>query len=167
MADSPFLADEPTDWILSIYAFFNPTLAIITVDGHCIHEFKCCACGCKVKVQRYLDKKDACSTGNMHKHVKGCCGDKVLQASDSAVNANEVRSKISYAMCKGKVTYSHQQHTHIETRAKIVQWVSEKYYIPSSEAVSHDIKQVFACTHKCIAKMLKEYDGKVHFTTDA
>ncbi|KIK77549.1 hypothetical protein PAXRUDRAFT_96815, partial [Paxillus rubicundulus Ve08.2h10] len=82
------------EWISPVYAFFHPTPAIITVDGRRVHEFKCSARGCKVKVRRYLDKKDARSTGNMRKHVKGCWGDEVLQAADSAVNADEVRSKI-------------------------------------------------------------------------
>jgi hypothetical protein len=65
----------------------------------------------------------------MRKHVHSCWGDKVLKAADQAKNANEVHQKIISSFLrngsitasferngKGKVTYSHRQHTHVETR---------------------------------------------------
>ncbi|KAF8121439.1 hypothetical protein EV363DRAFT_1185876 [Boletus edulis] len=90
---------------------------------------------------------------------------------------------------KGKVTYLHRQHTRTETKAEIVRWVCEslrpfaivkdrgfqslmktgrpEYYIPSESTVSRDVRLVFARTRVRVAKMLKEYDGKLNFTTDA
>ena len=80
-----------------------------------------------------LIKKDARSTGNMRKHAKVCWGDEVLKAADDAKNAEEVRTKIVASVLrngsitasferkgKGRVTYSHRQHTKSETR-----WVIE------------------------------------------
>jgi hypothetical protein len=65
----------------------------------------------------------------MRKHVRSCWGADVLQAAGEAKNANEVRSKIVGSILrdgsitaaferkgKGKVTYSHCQHTRAETR---------------------------------------------------
>ncbi|KAG1722400.1 uncharacterized protein EDB91DRAFT_1240224 [Suillus paluster] len=111
----------------------------------------CQAKRCKNKVRRYLDKGDARSTGNMRKHVRSCWGDEVLKAADQAKDANERKGK-------GKVTYSHHQHTRAETRPE--------YHIPSPSTVSCDVWQVFVRTQRRVATMLQEYDGKVNFTTD-
>jgi hypothetical protein len=42
-------------------------------------------------VRRYLDKGDANSTSNMHKHVKRCWGAEVIVSADNAKNTNDVR----------------------------------------------------------------------------
>ncbi|KAF8119170.1 hypothetical protein EV363DRAFT_1463993 [Boletus edulis] len=60
------------DWISPIYAFFDPVPVIEEVNGRHSHVFKCSARGCKVKIRRFLDKKDACSTGNMRRHANKC-----------------------------------------------------------------------------------------------
>lgn len=117
------------EWVSPVYAFFDPTPRITEVGGRRAHEFKCRAKGCKATIRRFLDKKDARSTGNMRKHVKSCWGEDTLNAADSAKDANEVRTKIVGGILKngsimasferkgkGKVTYSHRQHTHGETR---------------------------------------------------
>ncbi|KAG2041220.1 hypothetical protein BDR03DRAFT_809438, partial [Suillus americanus] len=89
---------------------------------------------------------------------------------------------------QGKVTYSHHQHTRTETRAEIVRWVVEclrpfeivrdrgfqslmktgrpEYHLPSPSTISRDVQLVFAQTRQRIAKMTKEYEGKINFTTD-
>jgi len=117
------------EWISPVYAFFDPILIICKIDGRCVHEFKCQAHACKAKIHRYLDTKDAQSTGNMRKHVKSCWGDDILSEADAAKDANEVRTKIIGSILwigsitvafkrkgKGKITYSHQQHTRAEAR---------------------------------------------------
>jgi hypothetical protein len=53
------------DWNAPIYAFFQPIPGIDYENGQHFHEFTCGAKGCKKKVQHYLDKKDANSTGNL------------------------------------------------------------------------------------------------------
>jgi hypothetical protein len=116
-------------WNSPIYAFFDPTPKVVVIKGRRAHEFKCQAKSCKATVRRFLDKADAHSTGNMRKHVRSCWGADVLQAAGEAKNANEVRSKIVGSILrdgsitaaferkgKGKVTYSHCQHTRAETR---------------------------------------------------
>ncbi|KAF8550525.1 hypothetical protein OG21DRAFT_1384020, partial [Imleria badia] len=190
------------EWISPVYAFFNPTPTIREIDGRHVHEFACSARGCKVNVRRYLDTKDARSTGNMRKHVRLCWGAEILDAADNAKDASEVRTNIvgsvqrtgSIAAAferkgKGKISYSHRQHTRSETRAEIVRWLSEnqrpfsiiadrgfqslmktgrpEYYLPSPDTVSRDTKQVFARTRMRIARMLQEYDRRLNFTTDA
>lgn len=108
------------EWNSPVYVFFDPTPHIIEITDRRVHEFKCQARGCKVKVRWFLDKGDARSTGNMRKHVCLCWGDEVLKAADSAKNANEVRHKIIGSILrngsitasfewkgKGKITYSH------------------------------------------------------------
>ncbi|KAG1836176.1 hypothetical protein DFJ58DRAFT_669914, partial [Suillus subalutaceus] len=153
------------------YAFFDPVPKIIEQNGQRAHEFRCLAKGCKTTVKRYLDKGDARSTGNMRKHTCLCWGDDVLQAADQAKDADEVQKKIVGSVLrngsitasferkgKGKVTYSHRQHTRTETKAEIVRWVAEslrpfeivqdrgfqslmktgrpEYYLPSPSTVS-------------------------------
>ncbi|KAG1862959.1 hypothetical protein C8R48DRAFT_748157 [Suillus tomentosus] len=118
------------EWTSPVYVFFDPMLHIIEKDGY--------ARGCKTTIRRYMDKKDAQSTGNMRKHVKSCWGDVVLQAADDAKDASEAHTKIVLGILrdgsitasfehkgKGKVTYSNHQHTCTETKAELVCWVSE------------------------------------------
>ncbi|KIK33082.1 hypothetical protein CY34DRAFT_36909, partial [Suillus luteus UH-Slu-Lm8-n1] len=177
------------DWNSPVYAFFDPTPQIVEIDGRRAHDFKCQAKRCKTKVRRYLDKGDARSTGNMWKHVRSCWGDEVLKAADEAKDANEVQQQIVGSFLrngsitasferksKGKVTYSHCQHTRVETRAEIVRWVSEslrpfdivkdhafqslmktgrpEYYLPSPATVSRNVRQVFVRTRQRVATML-------------
>ncbi|KAG1811310.1 hypothetical protein EV424DRAFT_1300696, partial [Suillus variegatus] len=82
------------DWTSPVYDFFDPTPTIETKGDQCVHNFKCMVKGCKVKIWRFFDKKDAHSTGNIHKHVKNCWGVEVLQAADEAKNAKEAYMKI-------------------------------------------------------------------------
>jgi hypothetical protein len=145
-------------------------------------------------VRRFLDKGDARSTSNMRKHAKKCWSEEVVASADKANNADEVRwttvkgslnpqsiTAVFERKGKGKVTYSHRQHTKLEARAEIVRWVSEskrpfnivkdhgfqtlmktgrpQCYIPSPSTVSRDVKQVFANARKRMAKMLQEHKG--------
>ncbi|KIK11654.1 hypothetical protein PISMIDRAFT_73146, partial [Pisolithus microcarpus 441] len=170
------------EWVSPIYAFFGSMPVIKEIDGHQVHEFKCSARGCKVRICCYLDTKDAQSTSNMQKHVKSCWGGDMLSAADNAKDVNEVQTKIVGSILhngsitaifewkgKGKVTYSHWQHTQSEMRGFqcLMKTGRPQCYLPSPETVSHDVKQVFTCTRKHIAKMLQEYDGRISFTTDA
>ena len=120
------------EWTTPIYAFFKPTPMIEYVDGRRSHWFQCMAKTCKHKshgVQRFLDRGDAKSTSNMRKHAKKCWGDAVVASADKAANANDVcRTTIKGFLDpqsitaafkrkgKGKVTYSHRQHTTTESR---------------------------------------------------
>ncbi|KIK34542.1 hypothetical protein CY34DRAFT_26828 [Suillus luteus UH-Slu-Lm8-n1] len=155
------------EWNSPVYAFFDPTSIIETVNGRRAHAFKCMGKGCKIRIRR-----------NMRKHVGTCWGDEVLQTAYEAKNAEDVRTKIVASIlcngsitasfeCKGKgmVTYSHRQRTHTETKAELVCWVAEslrpfdivkdrgfqclmktgrpEYYIPSPQTISRDVKLVF------------------------
>ena len=115
-----------------IYAFFKPTPEVEYVDGRRSHVFQCTAKPCRQKsreVRRFLDKSDAKSMGNLQKHTKKCWGDDVVASADKAANANKVRQTTIKGFLdpqsitaaferkgKGKVTYSHQQHTKTEAR---------------------------------------------------
>ena len=112
-----------------VYAFFDPILIICEIDKHYGHEFKCQAHACKAKICQFLDTKDAWSTGNMQKCVKSCWDGDVLGKANATKDAKEVCMKIVGSILqtrsitaaferkgKGKMTYSHQQHTHAKAR---------------------------------------------------
>lgn len=96
---------------------------------------------CKVKsrgVRRFLDTGDAKSTSNMQKHAKKCWSNEVVASADKAGNVNEVRNAMLKGTVdlglitaaferkgKGKVTFSHRQHTKSEALVEIVWWVAE------------------------------------------
>ena len=82
------------DWTSPVYVFFEPQPRVVVVDKRRAHEFRCCVHGCKLTIRRFLDTGDACSTGNMRKHIKSCWGPEVLAATDDAKDANEVCTKI-------------------------------------------------------------------------
>ena len=115
------------DWNSPIYAFFHPTPTIGYKEARRYHEFRCFASNCNKSVRRFLDKKDAGSTSNLHKHAKICWGSDTVKAAMSATNASEARQILSESKDgsiaaafkikgKGKVTYSHRQHTRTETK---------------------------------------------------
>ncbi|KAG2365607.1 hypothetical protein BDR07DRAFT_1449760 [Suillus spraguei] len=157
------------EWNSPVHAFFHPTLQVVEVADHCAHAFKYQAKGCKVKVQCFLDKGD---------HVCLCWGDEVLKAADSAKEAREVCNKIVDS--KGKIMYLHHQHTHTETRAEIVHWVSKSLH-PSNVIKDHAFQSLMktgrpeyhipspftvSCDVRLVAKMLQEYNGKINFNMD-
>lgn len=115
-------------WNAPIYAFFHP-IPTIGYDnkGRRYHEFQCFAKSCKRSVRRHLDTKDAGSTGNLHKHAKQCWGAETVSAATGVKNATEAREILSKSKDgsiaaafaikgKGKISYSHRQHTRAETR---------------------------------------------------
>ncbi|KAG2050356.1 hypothetical protein BDR06DRAFT_984019 [Suillus hirtellus] len=181
------------EWVSPIYAFFKPFLTIGHKNGWRYYE---------KRIRCFLDKKDAKSTSNMHKHACTCWGEEVVKAADDAKSCDVACESIVNGILtngsitasferkgKGKITYSHWQHTKTKTKAEIVQWVCKsahpfniikdqafqslmktgrpEYYIPSPSTVSHDVKLVFARTRQHIAKMLQEYNGRLNFVTDA
>jgi hypothetical protein len=120
------------DWTAPVYAFFKPMPIVGTHKGRPYHIFVCAALDCKHKsrdVRRFLDKSDAKSTGNMRRHAKHCWGGDVIEAADKADTANEVRRTTIKGFLdpqsvkaafdrkgKGKVQYTHRQHTTTESR---------------------------------------------------
>ena len=115
------------DWTSPIYAFFHPVPIVGNQAGRRYHEFRCFAKSCRKTVHRYLDTKDAASTSNMHKHAKTCWGIETIKAAMETPNVTEARDILSkhkdgsiaaafQVKGKGKVTYSHRQHTRTETR---------------------------------------------------
>jgi hypothetical protein len=81
-------------------------------------------------VNRFLDTKDAASTGNLRKHAKICWGSETLNAAattnlDMARDAVEKNKLKDGSLTKvfgrigngrGKITYSHRQHTKTEAK---------------------------------------------------
>ena len=107
-------------------------------------------------VRRFLDTKDSTSTSNLRKHVESCWGKDALEAGMATGTAKDARESVVKEIKgsgsitaaferkgKGKVTFSHRQHTKTETksvtlpsqalvlyliiicRAEIVRWVAE------------------------------------------
>jgi hypothetical protein len=117
------------EWTSPIYAFFEPKPLVEEQNGRRSHLFKCASRSCKTTIRRYLDTKDARSTGNMRKHARKCWGDEPVSAADDAKDANEARTKVVGGILKnGKITqsferkgkeratYSNIPHTRTETR---------------------------------------------------
>src|SRR5271168_2198453 len=100
------------------------------------HVFECIAGRCLGKngrdVRRYLDKGDGNSTGNLRKHAKICWGKEVVEKADGTRDlsaAREALVKVGLAglrdgsitteferIGKGKISYSHREHTRTEAR---------------------------------------------------
>jgi hypothetical protein len=121
------------DWNSPIYVFFKPTPSIEYIKERCVHVFECNVKHCNGKgnghmVRHYLDTTDAKSTSNLCKHVKICWGEDVVAAADETrdvLAAREALGKIKMKdgsilktferVVKSKVTYSHCQHTMMES----------------------------------------------------
>jgi hypothetical protein len=117
-----------------VYVFFKQTPSIEYIKERRVHVFECAAARCMGKingrmVRRYLDTGDAKSTSNLRKHAKICWGEEAVAAADNTKDVRAARealkklksvdSSITEAfvrIAKGKVTYSHRQHTTTEAR---------------------------------------------------
>ncbi|KAI9067826.1 hypothetical protein FKP32DRAFT_1608155 [Trametes sanguinea] len=116
------------------YAFFQVSLPHV----HSKRPYFVFTCrSCNHTINRYMDTKDAKSTGNLLKHARECYGHSVVGRIMEAKTLKDARAatqsfledgkitSVFQRKDKGKVTYSHRQHTHTETRVEIVRWVAE------------------------------------------
>ncbi|KAJ8591954.1 hypothetical protein M405DRAFT_700280, partial [Rhizopogon salebrosus TDB-379] len=171
-------------WTSPVYAFFEPTPSIEYVDGRRSHVFKCMGKGCKQRVRRYLDKGDAKSTSNMAKHAKSCWGPEAYEAAQDAKSAGAAREGVIKSLLrsgtitssferksKGKVTYSHRQHTKTETNDRGFQSLMKtgrpEYYLPSPSTGLRLLKTQTGDVNTRWILCYQEYDGELNFATDA
>jgi len=121
------------EWTSPIYVFFRTSPRIDYVDGCHTHIFECAAGRCRGKngrvVHRYLDKGDAKSTSGLHRHAIKCWGAETVKSADGTKDLEAARTILLKSKLrdgtimaeferigKGKVTYSHHQHTSNEAR---------------------------------------------------
>jgi hypothetical protein len=103
------------------------------VNDRLAHVFECAAGKCRGKngrdVRRFLDTGDAKSTSGLRRHAKNCWGDEAVAAADSTQDLEGARVVLARTKLrdgsitaafehigKGKVSYSHRQHTSTESR---------------------------------------------------
>ena len=113
--------------------FFRNKPQIELVNDHQVHVFMCAAGRCWGKngrdVHRFLDKGDARSTSGLCQHAKNCWGIEAVEAVDATKDLESVRLVLTKMKLrdgsitaqfehigKGKVTFSHHQHTTTESR---------------------------------------------------
>lgn len=126
------------DWDAPIYVFFKPTVKVAYLNNrksgeeHKAHVFECAAsqCRCRTRfVNRFLHTRDAKSTSNLRRHAQICWGTDTVAAADNTPNVQTARAALGARkevdgsitasferVGKGKVTYSHKQHTKAEAR---------------------------------------------------
>ena len=99
-------------------------------EGCKSYVFMCAAKGCGVQVRRYLDTKDAKSSGNLFKHAQGCwkneAVDRAIELGDVDIvweklikPTKESKSITEFFKQKGvpgKARYSHRPLSKIQTR---------------------------------------------------
>ncbi|KAF4612580.1 hypothetical protein D9613_012727 [Agrocybe pediades] len=119
----------------------------------------------KELVCRFLDKGDAKSTSNLKHHAIRCWGETLVEQAMKTANVESIREGLKDAKLvdgsitvvfkrngKGKITYSHRQHTASQTRAEIVRWVSESMR-------PFNIVEVPQCLLLDIAKVARSHTG--------
>jgi len=128
-----YIGQMSQKWTSPVYVFFKPTPCIEYKDGRACHVFECAANRCKAKnghdIRRFLDKGDANSTGNLHKHAKICWGDEAVETADATKDLDAAREALVKSgirdgsitaqferIGKSKVTFSHREHTTTESR---------------------------------------------------
>jgi hypothetical protein len=123
-------------WKSPVYSFFYTDVKIeISEAGRVAHIFKCSAIHCQGKgkdarlVRHFTDKGDKNSTSNLKRHAEGCWGKAIVQEAIECGDISIARKALKKATLrdgritavfertgKGKLTYSHRQHTQSETR---------------------------------------------------
>jgi len=139
-------------WDAPVYVFFKPIPAIEYFDNRKAHVFECGATSCRQKtkyIRRFLYTGDTSSTSNLRCHAKVCWGEEAVTAADrtgstatackALANQSGTDGSITAAFeCvgKGKVTYSHRQHTKAESRyvafQQIIMYLKFISSVPSS-----------------------------------
>lgn len=121
------------EWTSPIYVFYRKEPRVDHVKGRRIHVFECAAGKCRGKngrdVRRYLDTCDAKSTSSLRRHAKKCWGSEAVEAADGTKDLESARLVLMKTklrdgsitaqfehIAKGKVTFSHRQHTTTEVR---------------------------------------------------
>lgn len=121
------------DWNSPIYVFFKLSPRIEYVNDRRVHVFECAAGRCRGKngryVRRFLDTGDAKSTSGLRRHAKNCWGDEAVAAADGTQDLEGARVVLLKTklrdgsitaeferIAKGKISYSHRQHTSTESR---------------------------------------------------
>ena len=112
--------------------FFKPLPKVERIGDHKAHVFECTVSSCHCRnrfICWFLDTGDAKSTGNLRQHAKVCWGEEVMLAAD---DTQDIKTAWEVLQCakgidgsitamfqcaaKGRVTYSHRQHTKLEVR---------------------------------------------------
>lgn len=132
-----------------MYAFFEEDVVVSYKDGRKSYVFKCAAKDCGVEVRRYLDTKDAASSGNLFKHARGCWKDEVVDRAMELGDADLVREKLVKPKAQsksiteffnikvpGKQWYSHRPLSKIQTRYVCA---SSSPLIPSSNVCTQSM----------------------------
>ena len=120
------------EWDAPIYVFFKPFPTIQYIKDRKAHVFICAASPCLGQtrfVRRFLDTSDAKSTSNLRRHAKMCWSEEAVRAADGTRDVRAARAALRTVtpnngsitaafqrLGKGKVVYSHRQHTKIEAR---------------------------------------------------
>jgi hypothetical protein len=102
------------------------------IDGRKAHVFECAvrSCHCRSRlVCWFLDTGNAKSTSNLCQHAKVCWGEEAVSAADNTRDVKTARDILTHTKgvdksitalfqctAKGKVTYSHCQHTKVEAQ---------------------------------------------------
>ena len=120
-------------WTSPVYVFFKKDPQIEYIDGRRCHVFICGAGKCRNRggreVRRFLDKGDANSTSGLARHAKICWGEETVEAARATGDLDGARAVLAKSnirdgsittefsrLGKGKVTFSHRQHTKTEAR---------------------------------------------------
>src|SRR6266481_6369149 len=116
-------------WHTPIYTFFGSVPKIEYIKKRKCHTFVCSAISCRHEVCCFMGTSDSQSTGNMRKHVRKCWGEDTLSKVYNAKNAEGAHEQLRGVGIKdrsitapfersgkGKVRYSHRQHTKAETK---------------------------------------------------
>ncbi|TFK35264.1 hypothetical protein BDQ12DRAFT_612028 [Crucibulum laeve] len=170
------------EWKSPIYAFFHPTPVVGYVNNCCMHEFRCAATHWKGQSQIvccYLDTADKTSTSNMVKHAIVCWGQETVSSAREAgmqqdlfllssryLGRQWVKTAIFERSGKGKVSYSHRQHTGHKTSlmktGRPDRCLGQQHCESAAGVSDTDIIHTILTHHAC----LQDYSSSISFGTD-
>ncbi|KAJ7355968.1 hypothetical protein DFH08DRAFT_511929 [Mycena albidolilacea] len=182
-------------WTSPVYGFFRADVTVAYADGRKYNFFPCAARHCKSKdnrVRRYQDNQDRSSTSNLKKHAWHCFGDTAVQSAidgKTKLSADGSIFKVFAGNKQTQTTPTARTLSDAEIRANLVRWVTESNRpiaivddknfwhlmlsgrtttsLPSRFTLAQDIKKAFPAASEHISQLLKDYDSRLHFSTDA
>ena len=104
-----------------MYAFYEPLPTVQYKDGRRAHAFRCARPGCKVTRRRFLDTKDASSTGLLWSHARTCWGEDAIAVAHEFTTAGVARPFMEEWARNGRITtaFAREAKKGVETYSTI------------------------------------------------
>jgi hypothetical protein len=147
LLNTPTTGRMRTKWTSVYYSFFKDNIKVKYMKDdkkRKYHEFTCIHPSCGATIKRYLDTKDASSTGSLKYHVEDACKawgpgiSDVVQAAKEAQTVGDGRRVASTYIKTGNITHIFQRKDKAKVTYSIRNHTFDKIWYAPTPLYLHD-----------------------------